>query len=54
MTTSSIDGQRLYEHTRYLSVEIGPRMKGSDGDKRAADYIRSYLEFGSGALGAVL
>jgi len=26
------------------SGEIGPRMKGSDGDKRAADYIRSYFE----------
>lgn len=44
MTTSSIDGQRAYEHARYLSVDIGPRVRGSKGDKKAADYICSYLE----------
>jgi len=44
VTTSSVDGQRVYDHTRHLSVNVGSRVRGSEGDKRAADYIRSYFE----------
>jgi len=40
----TLDGQRAYDHIRYLSMDIGPRVRGSDGDKKAAGYIRSYFE----------
>lgn len=42
--TISFDGQRAYDHVEHLSVEIGPRVIGTEGDKQAADYIRSHFE----------
>lgn len=44
MTRLSFDGQQVYRHTKYLSVDIGSRVMGSAGGKRAADYIRDYFD----------
>lgn len=46
------DGQRAYDHLRHLVVNIGPRLGGSDNERRAAEYIREY--FASLGLAACL
>ncbi len=33
------DGKRAYEHVCQLALEIGPRLGGSEGEERAAEYI---------------
>ena len=37
-------GERALAHVRALSVEIGPRVAGTDGERAAVAYIRSELE----------
>jgi aminopeptidase YwaD len=37
-------GERALEHVRVLSVEIGPRVAGTEGELRAVDYIHDQLE----------
>lgn len=44
MKTSLFDSERAYDHIKYLSERIGPRVKGSDGDRRAGEYVRSCFE----------
>lgn len=39
----AFDPERAMDHTRHLSVDIGKRVVGSDGEKRAADYIVNAL-----------
>jgi hypothetical protein len=38
------DGQRAYDHVKHLTVEIGPRVMGTEGDRQAAAYIQSCFE----------
>jgi len=38
------DGDRILEHVRVLSEEIGPRVAGSAQERRAVDYLRRVLE----------
>jgi Zn-dependent M28 family amino/carboxypeptidase len=42
-TTAEFDGRRAYEHVARL-VAIGPRSPGSEGIRRAQEYIRSQLQ----------
>ncbi|MBN1313894.1 MAG: M28 family peptidase [Anaerolineales bacterium] len=44
MTKIKFDSQRVYEHIRYLTEQIGPRMRGSDANQKALEYIRSSME----------
>jgi len=37
---AQFDGERAIEHVRQLAVEIGPRLTGTDGEHKAAAYIR--------------
>ncbi|HEU5479425.1 MAG TPA: hypothetical protein VFU90_06305, partial [Candidatus Tumulicola sp.] len=37
------DGQRIYDTTKHLSVDIGPRVAGSDGEQAARDYLEPML-----------
>jgi aminopeptidase YwaD len=39
-----IDAERIIEHVRVLSEEIGPRLSGSPAETQAADYARGMLE----------
>ncbi len=41
--TGGFDGQKAYDHVAKI-VAIGPRTPGSDGSRRAQDYIRSQLQ----------
>ncbi len=41
--TAGFDGQKAYAHVAHL-VAIGPRTSGSDGIRRAQDYIRTQLQ----------
>lgn len=41
---TAIDGQRVYDHVKRLSVEIGPRVAGTPAEITARDYIRQTLE----------
>jgi aminopeptidase YwaD len=41
---TSFDGQRAYDYVKHLSVDIGPRVMGTTGDRQAAAYIRSRFE----------
>ncbi len=38
------DAQRAVDHIRHLSVEIGPRVAGTDEEKQAAEYIKNEFE----------
>jgi hypothetical protein len=38
------ESERAMEHIHYLSVDIGPRVAGSDAEKQAADYIKNEFE----------
>jgi len=38
------DGARAYAHLKHLVVDIGPRLGGSDDERRAAEYIRGHYE----------
>lgn len=38
------DGNQAYAHLRHLVVDIGPRLGGSDNERRAAEYIRDYYQ----------
>jgi hypothetical protein len=40
---SGIDRERAMEHVRVLTVDIGPRVAGSEGARRAADYVAREL-----------
>lgn len=40
----SFDAERALDHIRHLSVDIGPRVMGTDADRQAGDYIRAYFE----------
>lgn len=40
----TFDSQRAMDHLRHLSVDIGPRVAGSDEEKEAAAYIKSEFE----------
>lgn len=44
MTDLRFDGERAYAHLHHLAVEIGPRLGGSDSERRAAEYIKDYFE----------
>ena len=37
----SHEGDRAYAHVQKLATEIGPRVAGSEGERKAADYIAS-------------
>lgn len=39
-----VDGARTLAHVRKLSVDIGPRIAGSEGEQAAAAYLESELE----------
>ena len=41
---ADFNSARALEHARQLSVVIGTRAAGSDGEARAAEYIRNQLE----------
>ncbi len=41
--STEIDGDRIYEHVRMLSEEIGPRPAGTPNELRSRDYIRDEL-----------
>jgi Zn-dependent M28 family amino/carboxypeptidase len=38
------DGERALETVRELSVDIGPRVAGTDGEQKTVDYLRGELE----------
>ena len=38
------DGERALDAVRELSVEIGPRVAGTDGEQKTVDYVRGELE----------
>lgn len=38
------DGKKCYEHIHHLSVEIGPRVSGSEGERKAMEYVKSQFE----------
>lgn len=38
------DSSRALEHTRFLSVDIGPRVAGTEGEERAAQYIEQTMK----------
>jgi hypothetical protein len=38
------DASRAMEHARHLSVDIGPRVAGTEGEERAAQYIEQTLK----------
>lgn len=38
------DASRAMEHTRFLSVDIGPRVAGTEGEERAAQYIEQNMK----------
>lgn len=38
------DGQRAYDHVEKMSVDIGPRLSGSEADRKTGGYIRHYFE----------
>lgn len=38
------DVDRAMEHLRYLSVDVGARAAGGEGERRTAEYLRSELE----------
>ena len=40
----AFDSQRVMDHLQHLSVDIGPRVAGSDEEKQAADYIQNEFE----------
>jgi aminopeptidase YwaD len=42
--TTPFDSQRVIDHIRYLTEEIGPRLSGSAADRRAGDYIFNYYK----------
>jgi len=44
MVAFLVDGERIYQHIKQLSVDIGSRPMGSEGDKKAADYICSHFK----------
>lgn len=45
--SSQFEGQRAYRHIEALSVEIGPRVSGTEAEKQAADYVAGQLaQFG--------
>ncbi|MCE5208676.1 MAG: M20/M25/M40 family metallo-hydrolase [Chloroflexi bacterium] len=37
------EGQRAYKHIEALSVDIGPRVSGTEAEKRAAEYVSRQL-----------
>ncbi|BAQ09714.1 predicted aminopeptidases [Bacillus sp. OxB-1] len=39
-----IDKEKIYEHVHELSVNIGPRVAGTEGERQAVDYIVSQYE----------
>lgn len=41
---TAYDNERALEHARVLSVEIGPRVAGSEAEREAAAYIRDQLQ----------
>jgi aminopeptidase YwaD len=38
------DGERAYKHVEYLSTNIGARVSGTEGEKKAAEYVQSEFE----------
>lgn len=40
----SFNAERVMEHIKYLSVDIGPRVAGADGEKRASEYLKKQFE----------
>ena len=45
--TVQFEGQRAYEHIKALSVDIGPRVSGTEAEKQAAEYVaRQFEEMG--------
>ncbi|KXB02734.1 hypothetical protein AKJ43_00715 [candidate division MSBL1 archaeon SCGC-AAA261D19] len=41
---SSFESKHSFEHLDKLAYEIGPRLAGSEGERRAAEYIKKYLK----------
>lgn len=44
VSDSGFSAERAAEHVRVLAVEIGPRKTGTDGARRAVEYIQSEFE----------
>ncbi len=42
--TTLFDGQRAYDHVHHLSVNIGPRLCGTDKELEAIEYVRAAFE----------
>jgi len=41
---TQFDGKKCYEHIHKLSVEIGPRISGTEGEYKAMEYVKSQFE----------
>ena len=41
---TQFDGKKCYDHIHHLSVEIGPRVSGTEGERKAMEYVRSQFE----------
>ncbi len=43
MSELQFDGERAYQHLQYLCLDIGSRLGGSEGERKAAAYIADYF-----------
>jgi aminopeptidase YwaD len=41
---TQFDGKKCYEHIRKMSVEIGPRVSGTEGERATMEYVKSQFE----------
>ena len=41
---TKFDGKKSYAHIEKMSVEIGPRVSGTEGERQAMEYVKSQLE----------
>ena len=41
---NQFDGNKCYEHVRKMSLEIGPRVSGSEGERQAMEYVKAQFE----------
>ncbi|MCJ7625892.1 MAG: hypothetical protein MUO76_20560, partial [Anaerolineaceae bacterium] len=42
--TMQFDGERAYKHVEFLSTKIGARVSGTEGEKKAAEYVQKEFE----------